>query len=76
MFQRLAPLAVGADGTFSLDLAKDCIYTVTTSTAGQKGSFAVRARTPFLRHCPLLEITWAFPPSLVIHIKRVQLRGT
>ena len=39
MFQQLADIHVGADHTFSLDVAVGATYTISTVTTAQKGSF-------------------------------------
>jgi galactosylceramidase len=48
-FEQLAPIAVAADGTFSLKVTVDSMYTLTTVATGAKGSFpdAVPAPTLF-----------------------------
>ena len=40
-FVKLAPVAVGTDGTFVLNITVDSLYTVTTLTTGNKGTFGV-----------------------------------
>jgi len=47
-FVKQAPLAVAADGTFTLLIEPDSLYTVTTLTTGRKGSFATPVPPPAL----------------------------
>jgi galactosylceramidase len=47
-FERRAPIAVAADGTFSLNITVDSIYTLTTRTDGAKGVPSAPVAKPFL----------------------------
>ena len=46
-FQSLAPIAVAADGTFSLNITVDSLYTLTTRSNGGKGVPSAPVATPF-----------------------------
>jgi len=47
-FQQLAPITVAADGTFSLRVTVDSMYTLTTVATGSKGSFPDAMSAPTL----------------------------
>ena len=47
-FQQLAPIAVAADGTFSLNVTVDSLYTLTTMSGGAKGAPASPPPPPTL----------------------------
>ena len=47
-FEQLAPIVVGADGTFSLNVTVDSIFTLSTITTAAKGVPSAPVATPFL----------------------------